>query len=193
MAPTQEDKGTRGAYFRPEAWQRYLQNRNRAVLLQHLHPRLFVCLWLAVALLMGAGLAVLGMRIPVRAPGFLLANPSGRDTAREWWVVLPSLRPEEVTAGQSLVLHLGGSGGSVRAPILRVEPAPLEPAALQARFGLAGTALAQPVVLVSARLEAVPEELAEASRRGGLHPVQVEVGPQRLLSLLPVIGHLFPV
>jgi hypothetical protein len=75
-----------------------------------------------------------------------------------------------------------------------VEPEISAPATVQKRFDLgagAAQAITQPSAVVMARLESLPTGLPAATYVGSVFRVDIAVGSRRVISLLPLIGHLF--
>ncbi len=175
--------------FRESAMKHYIQNREKDVLLRILPLPMAVFLWVLLALLLMAGLFAWNERIPtyVSGTGTVQADKGGDSIAV---VFLPPEQSTTLHAGQQVRVHIGSTGPQVQSRIMEVEPDITSPAAARENYKLEGNRSAlitQPAIVVVVKLgPTVPTRIYTGSSL----TADVEVGSQRILSLLPGIGKL---
>jgi hypothetical protein len=192
------DVKSKRTIFRTEAVQRYIENRERAVLPRFVTPRTFLCLWLLLGLLVASGIVTWFTPIPVYASGPAIVVASRDDSAGtpdEVLVVafIPAEHLPYVQVGQRLFVHLDAVGQPLHSSVVDVEPELISPAAARQRFtpdGGAALSVSQPAAVVMARLHALPGDMPTAIYSGSIGHVDVEVGSRRVLSLVPWIGQI---
>ena len=182
--------------FRPEAVRRYVQNRERPVLLRVLSPPTFLCLWLLLGLLLVGGCVAWFAQVPVYASGSAAVvdwkgNAQG---IRDDVVLVAFLPPQDLVhlrIGQTLLVTFDTTGGVVNRPLIAVEPQVIGPSAAQQQFGLNGNAVrvvTQPAAVAIARFEPTSSGLPASTYVGSVYQVEVQVGTQSVFSLLPFFG-----
>jgi hypothetical protein len=198
-----------GSIFRAGALKRHLQGRGKLVLPAFVSPRSFVFLWMLLALALAAGALAWFANVPLYASGVAVVVDGARarlhnDTAEptsggatEGPVLITFLPPAHLArlkAGQPLFLQLDAPRERVRRNLIAVEPELLSPETARERFHLdAGSAAAitRPSAVAVASFEPAPRGLPASAYLGSVYPVDVEIGSQRLPSLLPLIGRFF--
>ena len=182
--------------FRPEAVRRYMQKRDRPVLLRLLSPPTFLCLWLLLGLLVVGGCVAWFTQVPVYASGSsVVAEWKGNVQGIGDDVVLVAFLPPQDLAhlrvGQTLLVTFDTAEGPVNSPLIAVEPQVMSPDAAQRQFGLSANAarlVTQPVAVAIARFEPTLSGLPASSYVGSVYQVEVQVGSQSVFSLLPFFG-----
>jgi hypothetical protein len=190
--------GARRSAYRPEAVQRYMEGRERSVLPRFVSPRIFVCLWLLLGLLVASAVLAWFTEIPTYASGqAVIVRRSDLSAPVPDEVVAVAFLPAEdvahVRQGQVLFLEIDASGRRLSGEILAVEPEISSPEAVRTRFALdttTGLAVNRPVAVVIAQLEAAPGDFPATSYVGSTYPVQVGVQSRRVLTLLPGLDWL---
>jgi hypothetical protein len=185
--------------FRVEALRRNAQVREKSVLLRLSSPRALALLWILIGLLMMSGLLIWYVRVPVYVSGVAIVTgameptPNGGGKIK----VVAFLPPEDLArlrVGQKLFLS-SEKGGERRLQLVTgLEPDVLSPLEMQNRFGFsacqsfpAGT---HPNAVVFTELMLASAGPDASSYTCSFYHADVEVGTQRVISLLPVIGHL---
>lgn len=188
------------SFFRVGALERFIQGRARLILPEFVSPRGFVLLWLVLCLVLAAGVLAWNAQIPRFATGVGLVVEGAQvplpDAGEGPLLVafLPASELPRLRVGQPLFLEGGGSARQWASTLLAIEPQVLSPAAARARFGLDAVpdqALAGPSAVVVARFEPA-QGGRPADHLGSVYPVNVRVGAQRLLWLLPFVDKVHP-
>jgi hypothetical protein len=180
--------------FRPRAWERYREGRDRAVLPRFSRPPVGRVFWPLLIVLAAATALAWHVRLPAYASGAVVRVDPGGDGAQPALValvpaeILPRLRP-----GVALTLHLVG-GASARRSIREVEAQLQSPAAVGHRFALdaeTAGAVTGPVVVAILDDDPPHADLSQPDHPGTVYRVEVEVGSCRALALAPVLSRLF--
>lgn len=182
--------------FRAEALRLHARAHGQPVLPRFTTPFAVACCWWLVALL-AASLALAWLcQVPLVASGGALVAPtSGPVKAKESPVAIVLLSPDRVgsvRAGDTVVLRFGTQ--TLTRPLASVDSRVSSPAEVRQRFGLTGgvaTAIDAPVLVGTVALDHVPADLSAAVYPGAIGLAQVEVGSQRVASLLPIVDRYF--
>lgn len=185
--------------FRPDALQRYTAGRDQAIALNLARPRVFLGLWVLLALLL-LGTALLCMvRIPVYTTGqaVVIAPPSNAAIAADrpaWLLILPAQGAAPLQVGQTarLLWNAGQDGEEIQ--LLAVEPNALSPAAVSERYrlqGAAATVVTEPVWIGLADFKAPTSDLPAENYLGSVATFEMQTGSQSVLALAPYIGDWF--
>ena len=175
--------------FRESAIKHYIQNRERDVVLRILPIPAAVFLWALLVFFFMAGLFAWNARVPiyVGGSGFVQQTKNGATVAV---VFLPPGQPAALHTGQPVQVHIGPTGPQVQASIIEIDRETISPVTAQKNYQLKGkrsSLVTEPVMVIIARLgTAVPASIYAGSSL----TANVEVGSQRILSLLPGIGKL---
>jgi hypothetical protein len=184
--------------FRSSALRRYNDSLDKIVLPRYASPPWTAVLWMLAGLLLVLTALLWYAQTPiyVTGPGVVVRAPDG--FAGEDEVVLAVFLAPEVVSGvrveQPALVHLAGV--VTGEPALRmtqtvaaVEQTVAAPAVVRARYGLDGSTgllVKGPTIVALIWLDASAETML-----GSVAEVQIEVGKQRGLALLPGIGHFF--
>lgn len=167
--------------------------RAQTVLPRFIAPPAPLCLWLLLGcLFIVSGLAWLA-HVPVYRNGTATVVNSDQDDE----LIVAFFPPEsksEMRAGQNLSLKLDPAGPPLVRTIAAVEPAILSPAEARKKFNfddVTARTYQRPAAIVIARLGKPSETLPPSAYEGIVVEAQVEIGSQRLITLLPVVGRLF--
>jgi len=175
--------------YRESALKQYMQGRNKDVLPRLISPPALLFLWLLLSLFLVCGLLSWSLRVPVYTVGrgvIVAGNTQGQTS-----VVLffPASQLTVLHSGQSVQLTANATGLNEQQRVVSVEPDLLSPAAASQRYDLSGALsllVQQPSAAVIVNLHpALPLSLYE----GTIVQAQIQVGSQRLLDLLPLIGN----
>lgn len=187
------------AIFRASAYDRYLRSKEEAVLPEMMAPRVFHFLWGFLLLLAVLAVVAFRARVPIFAQGVAgvvrwdgSAPFSGQDLALV--VALPAEHEGQLRVGLPVRMRMSASSDPESIELALVEPQPLSPEELHARFqpsGAAGAALAQPSAIALAPWNEERGGLEPRDTVGSVFPIEAQVGTKRLASLLPGIGRFF--
>ena len=183
--------------FREKALRYYAANKQKDVLPRLVSPPVFVFFWILLVLLLVAGIAAWLVQVPtyVTGTGVVLDQGimQGKTASGEAVAVvfLPASRPMHMQAGQRLLLQIGSTGTWLPSRISHIDPGVISPDDARSRYRLSGTdaqAISGPSFVLTVNLgSAFPAH----QYAGSMVSAQVQVGTQRVLSLLPGPGQLF--
>lgn len=182
--------------FRGKALQHYAASRQKEVLPRLVSPPVFVFFWVLLGLLLVAGVSAWLTRVPtyVVASGLVLDQgtvqgqlPSDNTVAV---VFFPASRATHIQAGQPILLQVGSTGTQLHYRVDHVEPGIISPSDARKRYGL-DSATSQTITGPSLVLTISLGPAFPARQYSG-SPVsaQLQVGSQRVLSLLPGFARL---
>jgi hypothetical protein len=191
-------KGTR-PIFRDDAIRRYIESREKAVLPRLVSPQIFLYLWALLGLIATSSAIAWFAKIPIYASGTAIVTrlqSQSRGMGKEPVLVvfLPPQYLSRLRPQQRLFLKFAGMGDRLSWTILSVDSKIHSPDSIQRQFGLspsAAQAITQPVAVAIAQWEKTPTQLPADVYLGSLGRAEIEIGSQRAISLLPVIGNLF--
>ena len=179
--------------FRERALMAYRRGREKDVVPRLISWPIIVCLWLLLGVLIAAGFLAWYVQVPtyvdgsgiILGRGDMLQPADGEPVAV---VFLPPHQSAHMRVGLPADIQIGSAGVHVRGTIARVEPGITSPTAARKRYRLDSTGallVTQPRIVVIIRLGTTLPATAYA---GSLLTAKVEVGFQRLLTLLPGLG-----
>ena len=175
--------------FRENAIKHYIQNREKDVVLRILPVPAAVFLWVLLGFLFMAGMFTWNERIPTYVSGSgIVQETSGGDTVAV--VFLPSEEATALRSGMPVQIHVGTTGPQVQSTILEIEQGITSPETARKNYGLEGNSsslVTEPTIVIVARLGATVPAHTYA---GSSLTANVEVGSQRILSIIPGIGTL---
>lgn len=185
--------------FRDEAVRRYIESREQSVLPRLVSPQIFLYLWTLLGLIAITSTIAWFAKIPVYASGSAVITrwQSQTEGMGKEPVVAVFLAPQYLSRlrpKQKLFLKFAGTGDRFSRTILTVDTEIRSPDSIQKQFALspgAAQAIAQPVVVAIARWDPAPAQLPASVYLGSLGHAEVEIGSQRAISLLPIVGQLF--
>ncbi len=193
-------KGDSTPIFRADAVRRYAESQEKTVLPRLVSPPVFVCLWTLLGLLMiGAAVSLFAQTpVYVSCPA-VVVDWRNRFPSIEGDVAVVAFLPPDgvsrVKGGQKLFAQFDESGERLSQKVAFIDPQIISPDDAHKLFALnpgAAQAITRPSAVAIARLEMIPDKADAAAYLGSVLQVDIEVGSRRLISLLPLIGHLFP-
>ena len=188
---------TKRSIFRSDAVRRYIQGKEKSVLPRFISPRTFICLWFLLGLLMFSGFFAWFVKIPVYASGSaVVVDWSNNSQYFQDDVAVVAFVPAEnlshLNVGQTMFLNT--TRERLRSSIIVIEPKIINPATAQNRFALtsgAAAVITQPVAVSIGRFKPMSPDFSTSTYIGSIYNVDIEIGSRRVISLLPLIGHLF--
>jgi hypothetical protein len=184
------------AIFRESALEAYRRRTERDIVPRLVSRPIIVCLWVLLGTLLAAVLVAWSIHVPsyVRASGVVSGPGKQSDPVAGEAAVVLFLPPDEsarTRVGQPVDVQIGSSGTPLRGAIAKVEPGVIGPDAARRRYRFRGGAdvLTQPSMVVLVRLG---RALSPTAYGGSSLTARIEIGSQRLLALLPVLGKLVP-
>jgi hypothetical protein len=138
-------------------------------------------------------------RVPVYRNGLAtVVESSGSDQdPKDRELIVAFFPPEsqaEMRTGQNLSLKIDPKGPPIVRAIAVIEPGILSPAEARKKFKLddaTARSYQGPAAVAIARLGRPSENLPASAYRGTVVEARVEIGSQRVLALLPVVGRFF--
>jgi hypothetical protein len=183
--------------FRPEAIQRYIKSKEKAVLPRFVSPNTHTFLWFLLGLLMASILFTWLVEIPVFASGaaVIVSRSTLTQTTSDsaWFVVfLPADILPHLRFGQNLFMQMGNKRTATT--IIDIEEETISPEVARNRFNLGFTehsVFTKPVAVAYAPSVIAPGNLSPNLYQGSIFEVDIEIGARRVITLLPVIGRFF--
>jgi hypothetical protein len=175
--------------FRESALKHYIQIQEKDVVLRILPVPAAVFLWVLLGFLFMAGMFTWNERIPTYVSGSgIVQATSGGDAVAV--IFLPAEQATALHSGMPVQIHVGATGPQVQSTILEVDQDITSPETARRTYQLEGESsslVTEPTTVIVARLGAtVPARIYAGSSL----TANVEVGSQRILSILPGIGKL---
>lgn len=171
--------------FRDKAIRHYQQSKEKDILPRIVAPRIFLFLWILLGLLLASTVLAWLEQVPMRVEGSgIVLDQSvvaGSDTGSDAVVFLSADVLGKVHAGQGVQAHVGSSS-LFNAVVVAVQPGVKSPNEVKLRYG---QAIAEPAVVAFIRFG---PDLKAQEYAGTLIRAQVQIGTQRMLSLLPGVG-----
>jgi len=190
---------TRRSIYRNDALLRYARGKDKSILPRFVSTCTVAWLWIFLALLLAGGLATCLVRVPIYSAGSAIVVESaayGHIAPGKFVMVafLPADSLSHLRVGQNLFVNIDERIERLSRPIIAVEPEVTSPDKVRRHFLLSGemaSAITQPVAVAIAQLEPLPSSLPASSFAGSIYPVNVEVGSQRLIFLLPLMDRFW--
>lgn len=173
--------------FRPDAIKHYTQNRDKDILPRFVSFPVSVFLWLLLALFIVAGVLAWSTSMPVYANGAGTVLHEKNEDASVVTFFSPSL---QVRPGLRVLVHVGATGPYIHGKIVQVLPYHISPYVARQRYELAGSSAStinQPSIVALIKLD---RNVPLRNYAGTTVTVRVEIGSQRVISLLPFLGGL---
>ncbi len=179
------------AIFRQQALQYAIQRREKDILPRLVAPRAFLLLWLILVFIVMAGFLAWNISLPItRAePGVILSNQTTEQAQALFF-----LSPDQlglIHNGQSVQIQVGTSSVIFLQKITQIVPQVLSPEQIRQQYGLdasAGLLVQQPSIVAIIKLTG---NISAQQYACSLIRVQIKVGTQRTISLIPFIGTFF--
>jgi hypothetical protein len=183
----------RPSIFRKNAVKHYMQGRDKDTLPHFISLPTTLILWILIMLVVVAAGLAWSEKIPVfvTGKGIVLherAYPQAGGSADQGTFALIFLPPEQATrvhVGLPVRLRIGPSGPEVVSKIAGVEADVMSPYDACREYGLdanCAVLITRPAVVALVKLQTVPSTIYA----GSVLTAEVEVGSQRIISLLPV-------
>lgn len=192
-------KEQKRSIFRTEAVERHIAAREKSIWPRFIRPRVFLFLWILFGLLLLAGGLTWLAQVPIYASGRAViaqANPatSEGEVTMIAFLVPSVLELERLEAGESIYLFLQEESEPVELVISEVEPQVLTPEMVQEKFLLTDELMQfviGPAAVVQIRSPAQLDNKPITTHVGLSYRVDVEIGSQRVVSLIPYLGQFF--
>lgn len=192
-------KEQKRSIFRTEAVERHIAAREKSIWPRFIRPRVFLFLWILFGLLLLAGVLTWFAQVPIYASGTAVVAQANPATSESEITMIAFLVPsvlelERLQVGESIYIFLEEESEPVELVISQVEPDVLTPEMVREKFLLTDE-LMQFVVGDAAVVQIMPP--AELDNRpitthvGSRYRVDVEIGSQRVVSLIPYLGQFF--
>jgi hypothetical protein len=163
--------------FRSEIVQKYMQNREKSVILCIVAPSTFLLYWIILSLLIAAGIAVWSVQVPAYLGGsgiVLNATDHPRDGATAAILISPR-NVSRLRTGLPVRIQIGHDGPVLERTIGTINQQPLSPAQLYQIYGLETS---EPSFIATVELGPT---LTEHLYAGSLVQAQIQTGTQSLL------------
>lgn len=181
---------TRRHIFREQAIQHYVQRREKDVLPRFVMPPTFLFLWILLGLcLVGAWLAW-NIQFPVYTSAVGMITKGGQDGRSTAVLFAAPGQLHAIHAGQQIQLSLVSSGPFFNAAIASVGSTLLSPVEARKQYrldGPLGLMVTQPSVVIVVTFAAGSSTVSD---EGSLVQGRIQVGSQRVLSMIPLIGQM---
>jgi hypothetical protein len=181
--------GSYSRIFRANAIRSYIAGREETVFPRFVSPRVFIYLWILMALLLSMVMVAWYIKYPIYDSAMAIAtgDNSSQAAARVKLVVL--LPPTMQIDGP---LILTSAQGRLNTTVLQLSSQAVSPKEFRERFALDPAVellVSQPVkvAVIEAENPGLPADLYN----GGFFQVNVQTGSQRVISMVPVIGKYF--
>lgn len=176
-----------------------MQARAQTVLPRFIAPPVPLCLWVLLSCVLTVSVLAWLTRVPVYRNGVAtVVEVNGREqNLQDEEMIVAFFPPEsrsEMKAGQKLSLKLDPVGPPLIRKIALIEPGILSPAEAREKFNLddaTARTYQRPAAIAIARLGKASDDLPARAYEGTVIEARVEVGSQRLLALLPLVGRFF--
>jgi hypothetical protein len=179
--------------FRRKALERYNARLDKIELPRYAAPPWVLLLWSCCGLLLLFTLLLWRVRLPVytAGPGVVIAAPAELPAGLAVATFVPANAAQGLQTGQPALIDLSealgqSTAGAMTGQVALISSETLAPAVARTRYGLdasTGLLIQGPVLVVL-----IPLERARADLIGSVAQVQIEVGAQRGLALLPGWG-----
>jgi len=198
--------------FRSNAIKHYMEGRQKHEFPRFVSLPITILLWTLLALLVAAVALVWSEQIPmyVTSQGIVIvhsatqpskgkpvpvagksAPASGKPVPSTAMAVFffPPAQAQKIYVGEPVRLDVGSSGPQFSSQIASIEPSAMSPEALRALFHLENASLpiTQPSTVVVVKLNPA----FATAYAGSTVTANLQIGSQRLISLLPGVGSLF--
>jgi hypothetical protein len=181
--------------FRANALKHYLQSGEKTALPRFINLPTALLLWLLLALLLLEGALAWSDEIPmyISVQGIVLAADQHYASAdHDDAFALVFLAPGDTHAlrpGSPVRVHIGQAGPPVSSEIVRLEPGITSPFEACQRYHLGDSCallVPQPSIVVLVRIKG----LSATTYAGSQLTAEIQVGSQRIITLIPGIGEL---
>jgi hypothetical protein len=178
--------------FRKRAIDKYVHRRELQVILRLVSPSVFVSLWILLLLAVCAGVLVGSVQQPVlvQGKGIVMQQPqkvNNKTNVMQTVVLLllPLDQQASLKVGQPVTIDIAASNITFKSTITSMEAGVMSPAAISKQFNVQASlmqAISGPSVVAIASIQQAPMSQTYV---GSQCQVQVEIGSQSALSLVP--------
>ncbi len=176
--------------FRSKALEQYSLRWEKTILPRVVAPPVFLALWILLGLFLIATTFAWLAEVPVytTGSGVILSQESALTTGSSDAVAaifLPATTSVTVKSGESVLVHIGTTGASFTTTVLSIQSHALSPDAIRQQYALSastGQVVTEPSIVV---LVGLGSAISVHTYAGSLVSAQIQVGTQRVLSLLP--------
>lgn len=210
-------KDAQRSIFREEAIRRYIESNEKTVLPQLISPQTFAYLWFLLGLLCASSLVAWFVKVPLYASGSAIVvrwnddlNHQLNDTSHQnpteqlsgdvdnGEIVIAAFFPSQffsnLQVAQNVVLEFDALGDRFTQSIQTVEPQIVSPDVIHKHYALSAQTtpfMTQPATVAIIPLKPISNTVPTSTYLGSVGRAEVEVGSQRLIALLPLIGQIF--
>ncbi len=176
--------------FRDNAIKQYIQGRDKDILPRFVSPSGFIFLWIFLGFCIATGLLAWNTQVPVYTHGIgtiVEGYQSGQTIAV---IFLAPDQLHHVHPGQPIQVRIGSVGPELKQTVTFVEPNILSPSEARKRYRLEGPlslVITQPSVVIRVALNS---SISSRTYAGSMVHADVQLGLQRVLSMLPIVGNL---
>lgn len=176
--------------FRQRAIAKYVQRQERQVMLRLVSPPIFGFLWLLLLALIGAGVLVWSLQVPlvVQGKGIVLQQTGKQGKGQPTTAILlllPADQQANLKVGQAVRVIIASTNITFTGAIDHVEAGAMSPAAINAQFHIQ---IPQPEAVsgpyIVATVPVAPATQIQV-HSGNVCQAQVQTGSANVFSLLP--------
>ena len=176
--------------FRQRAIAKYVQRQERQVMLRQISPPVFGFLWLLLLLLVGAGVFVWSMQVPlfIQSKGIVVQQKAKQGKGQQTTVVLLLLPPDQqakLKVGQPVRVMIASTTVTFTGVIEHIEAGAMSPAAINAQFHVQipqAQASSGPYIVATVPVGSATQTQVHP---GSICQAQVQTGSANVFSLLP--------
>lgn len=185
--------------FREEVVKRHFQASDESIFPKIISPKTFICLWILVGLFLIGLLIAWSVSIPVYSVGqgiVVALDNKDYETPHDiaLAVFLPAEYRDELNIGQHVRVYMDSRGERSQQKILDIDPRILSPEKAKKEYTAsqeASLAITYPVSVILTSFTPPSDKIKADSYIGSLYRTDIEIGRQRILALVPVVGGLF--
>jgi hypothetical protein len=187
-----------GVIYRTYAVQQYIEKSEKVVLPRFARPRMIIALWVLCGFLFSGLIVAWYTKIPhyIAGKAMVTETPNADTQAQTMYrcaiFTAPSAQ-QNVKIGQRIFIYL--SSGRISGIISSIEPQIMSPDAIRHEFHNDDKAImgyiTQPVLVIYSQIDSIPGNLPLRAYLGSQCKAEIEIGSQRILTLVPFIGKFF--
>jgi hypothetical protein len=178
--------------YRQSALEHYAQQREKDILPQFVSPPVFLLLWLLMFLLLAGLLVAWLTQVPVYtvASGIVQSSAAPASSTGQAVIFVPAAQASQVHNGMPVKLTVQSTGQEIDTTVSSVATTVLSPSDAQKQYQLGqNTTDIVPGPSIAVRVN-LGTSLSSKTYAGSLLTARLQLGTQRLLSLLPGVGGL---
>ena len=181
------------AIFREQALEQYIKRQNKDVLPMFITPPIFLCLWILLGLMLLASFLAWWVKVPTftESSGIVITQEQADGSSTlAILVFLPAAYQHQANIGAEAQIQIGTTGTRIESHIQSVGTTILSPDAARRQYGLyngTGRVITEPSIPLI--LSGAGMHLAQVYK-GSQVTAQVQIGSQRVITLLPGMSAL---